>query len=89
MWHTYRIPCLNIHCTRSGKLADQAFGRRDAGNDAARGDTLKDVFRVPRNQMAIVHSVLFPLQQLFKLVREKQASRVTVQETMGGYVRPF
>lgn len=61
------IPRLHVNRPRTGKLAYQPFARRDARDDATRGDTLENVFAIPGNEVAIVDDVAFAFNELFKM----------------------
>ena len=59
-----RVPGLHIDGPGTGELADQAFTGADSANDPSRRHALHDVFAVPRDKMAVVDDVAFPLDEL-------------------------
>ena len=60
------IPRLHVHRPRTRKLADQAFAGTDAGDDSTRGDTLEDVFAVPRHEVRVVYYVALAFHHLLE-----------------------
>lgn len=61
---TYSVSCLDEHSSRTRELADEAFCRGHARDDAARCDALQHVLGVPRHKVAVVDNVLLAIRQL-------------------------
>ena len=61
---TYGVPSLHEHSTGSGELAHQSFTSRQSRDDTARSYTLKNILRVPGDQVAIVHNISLSIRKL-------------------------
>lgn len=61
---TYRVSSLDKDGSRTGKLAHQAFARRQARDQAARRDALEDILGVPSDEVPVVDNVLFAIHEL-------------------------
>lgn len=58
------VPCLQEDGPGTGKFAHEPFSGCHTGNNTPRGDALKDVLRIPRNEMAVIDNISLAFLEL-------------------------
>ena len=58
------VAALQVHCSGTGELAHESFAGSHAGYDSSGCHALHDVLAVPRDEVAVVHNVLFAIGKL-------------------------